>query len=62
MLYLFPRGHLCAVRNFEGYGPAWLHVGIVSTLLLIVAIWELLSGAGSLFSLFGDLIGSRVTP
>jgi hypothetical protein len=62
VLYLFHRGHLCAIRNFEGYGPAWLHVGIVSMLVLVVSAWELFFGASSLLSLFDDLIGRRVTP
>jgi hypothetical protein len=62
VLYLFHRGHLCAVRNFEGYGPGWLHVGIVSMLVLIVSAWELFFGASSVLSLFDDLIGRRVTP
>jgi hypothetical protein len=62
VLYLFRRGPLCAVRNFEGYGPAWLHVGVVSVLVLGVAVAQLFSGASSLFSVFDDLIGARITP
>ena len=62
VVYLFRRGHLCAARNLEGYGPAWLHVGIVALLVLAVAVAQLVSGATSMLSFFDELIGGRVTP
>lgn len=33
-LYLFVRGHRCVSNNFEGLGPAWLHLGLI---VLVVA-------------------------
>lgn len=39
-LYLFLRGHRCVSNNFEGLGPAWLHLGLI---VLAIASMTVLS-------------------
>lgn len=39
-LYLLVRGHRCVSNNFEGLGPAWLHLGCI---VLVVASMTILN-------------------
>lgn len=36
--YLFMRGHRCVSNDHEGFGPAWLHLGLVLLALASMTI------------------------